>query len=91
MLNPFASVPAALGGAESLTVDEGTHLKDLLSAAFALRSAETTTVPIATSNLPTANGDAVQWDPAKAKALFNDLNIDHKVPKRLLSGSHLEG
>ena len=91
MLNPFASVPAALGGAESLTVDEGTHLKDLLSAAFALRSAETTTVPIATSNLPTANGDAVQWDPAKAKALFNDLNTDHKVPKRLLSGSHLEG
>jgi LCP family protein required for cell wall assembly len=91
MFNPFASVPAALGGAESLTVDEGTHLKDLLSAAFALRSAETTTVPIATSNLPTSNGDAVEWDSAQAKVLFNDLNTDHKVPKRLLTGSHLEG
>jgi LCP family protein required for cell wall assembly len=91
LINPFAAIPAALGSAESLTVDEGTHLKDLISAAFALRSAATTTVPIANSNLPTSAGDAVQWDSAKARALFNDLNTDHPVPKRLLSGSHLAG
>jgi LCP family protein required for cell wall assembly len=91
MLNPFAVIPAALGSADSLSVDEGTHLKDLISVAFALRNAETTTVPIANPNLPTAAGDAVQWDAPEARALFNDLNTDHRVPKRLLSGSHLAG
>jgi LCP family protein required for cell wall assembly len=91
MLNPFASIPAALGAADSLTVDNGTHLKDLISVAFALRNPETTTVPIANSNFPTSAGDAVQWDSAQAKVLFNDLNTDHRVPKRLLSGSHLQG
>jgi LCP family protein required for cell wall assembly len=91
MLNPFAVVPAALGAVDSLNVDDGTHLKDLMSAAFALRSAETTTVPIGNSNLPTAAGDAVEWDSAQAKVLFNDLNTDHRVPKKLLTGSHLQG
>jgi anionic cell wall polymer biosynthesis LytR-Cps2A-Psr (LCP) family protein len=91
MLNPFASVPAALGAVDSLTVDNGTHLKDLISAAFALKSPQTTTVPVANSNFPTSAGDAVEWDSAQAKVLFNDLNNDHRVPKRLLSGSHLQG
>ena len=91
MLNPFAVVPAALGSVDSLTVDEGTHLKDLISVAFALKGAETTTVPIANSNLPTSAGDAVQWDSTQAGILFHDLNTDHHVPKRLLTGSRLAG
>jgi LCP family protein required for cell wall assembly len=91
MINPFAVIPAALGSADSITVDEGTHLKDLISVAFALRSPETTTVPIANSNFATSAGDAVQWDVPQARTLFNDLNTDHPVPKRLLTGSHLAG
>jgi LCP family protein required for cell wall assembly len=91
MLNPFAVIPAALGSADSITVDSGTHLKDLISVAFALRSPETTTVPIANSNFATSAGDAVQWDAPQARVLFNDLNTDHPVPKRLLTGSHLAG
>lgn len=91
MLNPFAVVPAALGSVDSLTVDEGTHLKDLVSVAFALRQPETTTVPIANSNYLTSAGDAVLWDSAQAKELFDDLNTDHHVPTKLLTGSHLEG
>jgi LCP family protein required for cell wall assembly len=91
MLNPFAVIPAALGAADSLTVDESTHLKDLISVAFGLRSAETTTIPIANSNLPTSAGDAVQWNSTQAGILFHDLNTDHHVPKRLLTGSHLAG
>jgi LCP family protein required for cell wall assembly len=91
MLNPFAVIPAALGSVDSLTVDESTHLKDLLSVAFALRHAETTTVPVASANYLTSAGDAVKWDPAKAKQLFNDLNTGRPVPKELLSGSHLRG
>ena len=91
MLNPFAIIPAALGAADSLSVDSGTHLNQLVSVAFALKSPETTTVPIANSNLPTSAGDAVEWDSAKAQQLFSDLNNDRKVPKRLLTGSHLAG
>jgi LCP family protein required for cell wall assembly len=91
LVNPFASIPAALGAAGALSVDQGTHLKDLLSVAFALRHPETTTVPIANSNYPTSAGDAVLWDSGRAQELFHDLNNDHHVPKRLITGSHLAG
>jgi LCP family protein required for cell wall assembly len=91
MLNPFAVIPAAIGSAESLTVDEGTHVKDLMSVAFALRNPETTTVPIGNANLLTNAGDAVQWNAHAARVLFRDLNTDHRVPKWLLAGSHLSG
>ena len=88
ILNPFASIPAALGVANTVTVDQGTSLYQLIKAAFALRHPETTTVPIANSNYPTANaGDAVQWNSAEATQLFNDLKNDQPVPKSLLTGS----
>jgi LCP family protein required for cell wall assembly len=89
MLNPFASVPAAFGIADTLTVDNGTHLYQLMQAAFALRSPQTTTVPIANANYPTSAGDAVEWDKPQAQELFGDLNTGKKVPKHLLSGSSL--
>jgi LCP family protein required for cell wall assembly len=91
MFNPFAAIPAALGTASALTVDEGTHLNQLISAAFALRQPMTTTVPIANANVPTPAGDAVQWDTARASQLFHDLNTDSHIPRRLITGSHLAG
>jgi LCP family protein required for cell wall assembly len=91
ILNPFAVLPAAFGSAGALKVDEGTHLYQLMSVAFALRHPETTTVPIANANLPTSAGDAVQWDHTRATELFNDLNAGRPVPKSLLSGSRLAG
>ena len=91
MLNPFSVVPAALGSVGALSVDEGTHLNQLISVAFALRSPETTTVPIGNANLPTSAGDAVQWDPTQASRMFRDLNTDTPLPKRLITGSHLQG
>ena len=91
MFNPFSSVPAALGAVDSLTVDEGTHLNQLLSVAFALRQPETTTVPISNSNYATAQGDAVQWDPAQSARLFRALNSDSPIPKKLITGSRLQG
>jgi LCP family protein required for cell wall assembly len=90
-LNPFSSVPAAFGLADTLTVDQGTHLNQLVQAAFALRDPKTTTVPIANANYPTSAGDAVQWDQSQAKELFADLGADRKVPKSLLTGSSLAG
>jgi LCP family protein required for cell wall assembly len=91
LLNPFAAVPAAFGAAGALKVDSGTHLYQLLQVAFALRNPETTTVPILNANYPTPAGDAVQWDRTQALELFNDLNADRPVPKRLLTGSSLAG
>ena len=91
MFNPFAVVPAALGSVDSVEVDNGSHLNNLISVAFALRQPETTTIPIANSNLATSAGDAVQWDSAQARVLFRDLNTDHPLPKRLITGSHLQG
>jgi LCP family protein required for cell wall assembly len=91
MFNPFAVVPAGLGAVGALIVDDGTHLNQLISVAFALRQPESTTIPIANSNFSTAAGDAVQWDSAQAGRLFHDLNTDTPVPKRLITGSHLQG
>jgi len=86
MLNPLAAIPAALGAADTLTVDQGTSLYQLVRVAFALRSPETTTVPIATGQT-LAVGDVLIWDHAKATQLFNDLKTDQRVPKSLLTGS----
>jgi LCP family protein required for cell wall assembly len=91
MFNPFSAVPAALGTADSVIVDDGTHLNNLMSVAFALRQPETTTVPIANSNYATSAGDAVKWDSVQAGQLFRDLNTDSPIPKRLITGSHLQG
>lgn len=90
IINPFQSIPAGFGTVGAVTVDSGTHLYQLIQVAFALRNPQTTTVPIANSNYPTANaGDAVQLDAAQAHQLFHALATDHAVPKHLLSGSKL--
>jgi LCP family protein required for cell wall assembly len=89
IINPFQSIPAAFGAADTITVDSGTHLYQLIQVAFALRHPQTTTVPIANANYPTAAGDAVQLDAAQAHQLFRALARDHAVPKQLLSGSQL--
>ena len=90
MLLP-TSIPAAFGTAGAVTVDSGTHLYQLIQVAVALRNPQTTPVPIANANYPTAVGDAVQLDTARAHELFRDLAKDHAVPKDLLSGSKLSG
>jgi len=88
LLNPFAIIPAATGSANTLTVSQGTSVYDLMHVAFALRSPETTTVPLANLDYQTPNdGVAVQWDQSRALKLFNDLKTDTPLPKGLISGS----
>ena len=88
LLNPFASIPAASGSASSLTVDQGTSLYQLVHAAFALRSPETTTVPLASLDYQTPNdGVAVLWNRTEALELFNDLKTDTPIPPSLITGS----
>jgi LCP family protein required for cell wall assembly len=90
VLNPFAAIPAATGTAESLTVDQGTSLYQLIQVAFALRNPETTTVPLATIDYPTSDGIAVLWNRPRALRLFNALRTDAPVPRSLITGSKIE-
>jgi LCP family protein required for cell wall assembly len=87
LLNPFALIPAADGVAGTLTVDSGTSLRQLASAAFALKDPLTTTVPIATANYFVDGQSAVLWDRTQALTLFNDLNAGTPVPAGLITGS----
>jgi LCP family protein required for cell wall assembly len=89
MLNPFASLPAASGVVDSLTVDNGTSLYDLYQVAEAMRDPLTTTVPIATSTAMTPAGESVLWNTQQAKELFNDVQTGQPVPKDLITGSQL--
>ncbi len=85
-LNPFAVIPTATNSASALSVDEGTHLYQLIRVAFALRGPQTTTVPLAGSET-TAVGNALLTDRTNALRLFNALGSDEPVPKDLLSGT----
>jgi LCP family protein required for cell wall assembly len=89
MLNPFASLPAATGVVDSLTVDDGTSLYNLYQVAEAMRDPLTTTVPIATATAFTPAGESVLWNTQQAKELFNDLQTGQPVPKDLITGSQL--
>jgi LCP family protein required for cell wall assembly len=91
ILNPFSAIPAGIGAAGTLTVDNGTNLYQLVGVAFALRHPETTTVPIANANFSTAAGSAVLWNHDQALRLFNALKNDQNVPPGLLTGSRQAG
>jgi LCP family protein required for cell wall assembly len=87
-LNPFTALPFASTAASSISVDQGTHLYDLIQAALALRNPQTGTVPIANANYPTSNaGDAVLWNRSEALELFSALKNGQAVPSDLLSGT----
>jgi LCP family protein required for cell wall assembly len=87
-LNPFVALPFGSTAASSISVDQGTHLYDLVQAALALRNPQTGTVPIANSNYETSNaGDAVLWNQAEALELFNALKNGQTIPQGLLDGT----
>jgi LCP family protein required for cell wall assembly len=87
-LNPFTALPFGSAAASSISVDQGTHLYNLISVAMALRNPQTGTVPIASADYPTTNaGDAVLWDQTEALQLFNALKNNQQVPASLLSGT----
>ena len=89
--NPFSGLPAASGVAGTLTVDEGTHLLQLLKVAFALRNPITTTVPIAGNITTPTNESALQWNRDAALKLFHEIRNDQRISKSLISGSKQAG
>jgi len=87
-LNPFTALPFGSSAASSISVDQGTHLYDLVNAALALRDPLTGTVPIANANYLTSNaGDAVLWNRTEALALFNALKNGQPIAPSLLNGT----
>ena len=87
-LNPFTALRFGSSAASSISVDKGTQLYDLIKVAFALRSPETGTVPVANANYITANaGDALLWNRGEALQLFGALKNDQPVPAHLLTGT----
>ena len=90
LFNPFSSIPAAYGVADSLAVDSGTHLLDLYGVGQALRSPQSTSVPFGYFQ-STSVGSVVRWNHAKALELFTDLAQDKAVPKSLLSATSIRG
>ena len=89
-LNPFVALPFGSTAASSISIDQGTHLYNLISVALALRNPQTGTVPIANANYSTANaGDAVLWNQSEALQLFTALKNNQQVPANLLSGTQV--
>jgi LCP family protein required for cell wall assembly len=86
-LNPFTALPFGSSAASAISVDQGTHLYNLIKAGLALRNPQTGTVPIANANYVTAAGDSILWDHTKATELFSALKNDQAVPAALLSGT----
>ncbi|WP_433351543.1 LCP family protein [Microtetraspora malaysiensis] len=81
LLNPFTSVPLGLSAAESVAVDPGSGLFDLLSVGLAMKDGPIAT-GVPTSGFPTINGaSVVKWDTAKANRLFEALAQDKPAPK----------
>lgn len=85
LINPFTSIPLALSAADSVAVDPGSGLFDLLSVGLAMREGPVATaVPI--GSLPTIGGQAVvKWDTQKALRLFEALAADKQVPKDVIT------
>ena len=86
-LNPFRALPFGSSAASSISVDQGTHLYNLIRAGLALRNPQTGTVPVANADYQTAAGDSVLWNHTEATELFTALKNNQAVPASLLSGS----
>ena len=78
---PWRALPAARAGGGALVVDEGTTPAGLLAFVSAMRSVAgggglSLTVPVARSDLRTRAGEAVQWNAAQSRVLFEALRTD---------------
>ncbi len=82
-VNPVRYYQLGTASADALSIDKETGPLDLFKFARGMKavagggSGVTLTVPISDSSYKTANGaDAVKWDTAKARAVFNALKED---------------
>lgn len=88
LLNPFRIVPFANSAIATLTVDESTHVWNLASLGFAMRSLSggsgvTTTVPV---DLSSSVSGGVVWNRTKSKEFFDAIREDDAIPEDLITG-----
>ncbi|RPF37408.1 LCP family protein [Streptomyces sp. TLI_185] len=80
-LDPFRAYPLLDSTLNTLVVDKDMQLRTLVSLFQAMRSVSSgggrqLSVPVTGPGISTSEGDAVQWDAAKAKKLFGELRDD---------------
>ncbi|MEJ2886534.1 LCP family protein [Actinomycetospora aeridis] len=88
LLNPFRIVPFANSAIATLTVDDSTHVWNLASLGFAMRSLSggsgvTSTVPI---DLSTSVSGGVVWNRQKSGQYFDAIREDEEIPQDLITG-----
>ncbi|MFF8934865.1 LCP family protein [Streptomyces paradoxus] len=81
LADPSKSLPTLRAGLDTLIVDDGTELPDLMGLFEAMRKAtggggRQLNVPVADPDLRTPKGSAVKWDERRARALFGALRED---------------
>ncbi|MEW2610349.1 LCP family protein [Streptomyces sp. NPDC047880] len=81
LADPSRSFPTLRAGLDTLIVDEGTELPDLMALFETMRKAASgdgrrLNVPVADPDLRTSKGSAVKWDDRRARALFAALRED---------------
>ncbi len=82
LLNPFKLIPLIANAPGAFTVDEGDHLHNLPSLAFAIAGAGdgstvATSVPM---DFKRGVGSSIPWDKTKAPKLWEALKTDQPVP-----------
>jgi len=88
LVNPFRLFPLLANAPDAVTVDQGDHLHNLPSLAFAIGGASdgstvTTTVPQGPSQR-TNVGSVITWDKTKAPQLWEALRTDQPVPPEVI-------
>jgi LCP family protein required for cell wall assembly len=91
LLNPLRWYPMAHAAADTLTVDDGDHIRDLARLGWALRgdsgSLTTITVPIGEFS-DNGSGSIVVWDSSAAQQLFSALKSDSPIPQDVLDAAN---
>ncbi|PVZ09458.1 LCP family protein [Actinomycetospora cinnamomea] len=88
LLNPFRIIPFANSAIGTLKVDDSTHVWNLASLGFAMRSLSggsgvTTTVPV---DLSSSVSGGVVWDRRDSQQFFDAIREDEDIPQDLISG-----
>ncbi|MFD7501105.1 LCP family protein [Streptomyces sp. NPDC059850] len=83
-LDPFTMYPTMRAGLDTLIVDKGMEMPDLLSLFQAMKGVtagdgQQVKVPVSSLGFRTSKGSAVRWDTARAKKLFGELADDRPV------------
>jgi len=86
MFNPLKLYPTLNAGLSTVTVDDGTGLRDLTSLMRSLQKAahgnrKQIKVPVRGMGVPTSKGSAIVWDRAKARKLFAAVQDDRPIPQ----------